>query len=55
MQLLGSAKLRFPVDLVIWHFVCAAQVGSPHPQKGWEGGPKRKIGCKTGGKVLILF
>ena len=26
-----------------------------HPQKGWEGGPKRNIGCKTGGQVLILF
>ena len=55
MQLLESAKLRFPVDFVIWHFVCAAQVGSPHPQKGWEVGPKRNIGCKTGGEVLILF
>ena len=31
MQLLESAELRVPVDLVIWHFVCAAQVGSPHP------------------------
>ena len=29
MQLLESAKLRFPVDFVIWHFVRAAQVGSP--------------------------
>ena len=31
------------------------RLGPPHPQKGWEGGPKRNIGCKTGGEVLILF
>ena len=29
MQLLEPAKLRCPVDLVIWHFVCAAHVVSP--------------------------
>ena len=46
MQLLGSAKLRFPVDLVIWHFVCAAQVGSPHPKRDGREGQKEKLVAK---------
>jgi hypothetical protein len=38
MQLLESAELRVPVDLVIWHFVCAAQVGSPRLRRAAEKG-----------------
>ena len=39
----GTCIWRSPVDFVIWHFVCIAQVVPPQ-KKGWEGGPRKWCG-----------
>ena len=49
---------RVTISSWLSHLACRfvlLRFGPPHPKKGWEGGPKRSVGCKTGGKFCIFF